>query len=68
MFTNLTKLEVFDVANNSFSGSIPSQISKSKMLVLLTLSGNYFTGSIPTEVGSLPNLLLLDFPRITFLE
>ena len=42
-----------DVANNQFSGALPSEVGLMENLDRLSLSGNFLSGPIPTEVGAL---------------
>eukprot|EP00955_Chlamydomonas_euryale_P007292 77274-Chlamydomonas_euryale.AAC.5 len=46
-------LQVFNAANNSFSGSIPYLIRGSSMLYWLDLSNNQLDGKIPGSIGDL---------------
>ena len=54
---NLSKLKVLNyLSNNSFSGSVPNDISVLRDLEILDLSSNSFEGIIPLELGFLNNL------------
>ncbi|XAR66795.1 Non-specific serine/threonine protein kinase [Bertholletia excelsa] len=54
--SQLPQLEEFYMGLNQLSGNIPTYLSNSSGLKILSLDGNQFTGSIPTSLG---NLLLL---------
>ncbi|KAL7155498.1 hypothetical protein ABFS83_03G078500 [Erythranthe nasuta] len=61
MVVRLAELEVFDVYNNNFTGSLPAEFVKLKKLKFLKLAGNYFSGEIPaiySEFESLTHLAL----------
>ncbi|KAL5987465.1 hypothetical protein ACLOJK_035213 [Asimina triloba] len=47
----------YSLANNLFSGEVPSLICNSKSLVILDLSRNSFSGSIPPCLGELSKYL-----------
>ncbi|KAI8523111.1 hypothetical protein RHMOL_Rhmol13G0048900 [Rhododendron molle] len=55
-FTSFPNLTVFDLSNNSLSGSIPPNIGNLSSLQLLDLSNNYFVESIPPDIGMLSEL------------
>ncbi|XVF23055.1 hypothetical protein REPUB_Repub13aG0004900 [Reevesia pubescens] len=50
---HLSKLEIFDLSLNDFSGQIPSSIGQCSNLQILSLSINQFTGLIPRSIGNL---------------
>ncbi|XP_044511510.1 MDIS1-interacting receptor like kinase 2-like [Mangifera indica] len=52
-------LKYVDLAVNSLSGVIPSQIGNLSKLIYLDLSFNQFSGRIPSEIGLLTNLQIL---------
>ncbi|PPR84159.1 hypothetical protein GOBAR_AA36553 [Gossypium barbadense] len=54
-------VETLDLANNSISGEIPSNLSACSKLAVLDLRGNQLTGEIPTSLGLLSNLKYLSF-------
>ncbi|KAJ7259191.1 hypothetical protein O6H91_16G090100 [Diphasiastrum complanatum] len=56
---NVSSLQLLDISNNAFYGSIPDSISRLVLLSQLDLSRNSFTGSIPTSIGQLSSLQLL---------
>ena len=58
LFSNWTELGFFSIANNSFTGSIPREVSRWESLQYLLLSGNCFNSSIPAELAS--SLRVLD--------
>ncbi|XP_048329897.2 probable LRR receptor-like serine/threonine-protein kinase At1g74360 [Ziziphus jujuba] len=64
---NLPNIFWFDLSFNSFSGSLPVEISKMPSLEFLILAYNQFSGTIPPEYGNLPNLQALDlsFNKLT---
>ncbi|KAL4197774.1 hypothetical protein AMTRI_Chr04g252780 [Amborella trichopoda] len=53
---NLSFLQVLNLRNNSFHGSIPPQIGHLYRLQALVISRNQLEGSIPKEMGLLPNI------------
>ncbi|XP_020522687.1 putative receptor-like protein kinase At3g47110 isoform X2 [Amborella trichopoda] len=53
---NLSFLQVLNLLNNSFHGSIPPQIGHLYRLQALVISRNQLEGSIPKEMGLLPNI------------
>ncbi|KAF8022338.1 hypothetical protein BT93_F0001 [Corymbia citriodora subsp. variegata] len=55
-----SKLKVFDVSHNNFSGELPDQFGDFKELELLDMSFNLISGSIPTNLGELLSLRKLD--------
>ncbi|XP_044467997.1 MDIS1-interacting receptor like kinase 2-like isoform X2 [Mangifera indica] len=59
-FSCFPNLESLNLANNDFSGSIPSQIGALLKLKRLSLQYNHFTGVIPPDIGRLSNLVALD--------
>ncbi|KAF5730178.1 Leucine-rich repeat protein kinase family protein [Tripterygium wilfordii] len=77
-------LEVLDLSENSFVGSVPGSISNCRNLVILNLSRNKFTGQIPSQLGSVTSLealflgsnnfsrdlpeSLLNLTKLTFLD
>ncbi|KAF7088896.1 hypothetical protein CFC21_091966 [Triticum aestivum] len=65
LFSNWTELGFFSIANNSFTGSIPREISRWESLQYLLLSGNCFNSSIPTELGSSLRVLDLSNNHLT---
>ncbi|XP_057965304.1 probable inactive leucine-rich repeat receptor kinase XIAO [Malania oleifera] len=60
--TNLTRLQVLDLSDNSFSGSIPS-LSLLSNLQSLSLGSNSFSGSFPSSITKLSSLQELDISR-----
>ncbi|GJY53724.1 receptor protein kinase CLAVATA1-like protein [Tanacetum coccineum] len=54
--TQMTKLEVFDIYNNNFSGKLPLQFVALRNLKTLFLGGNFFSGEIPEEYSGFPTL------------
>ncbi|KAF3438325.1 hypothetical protein FNV43_RR21087 [Rhamnella rubrinervis] len=48
---------------NHFTGSLPTQLGKSKLLEELQLSMNKFLGRIPEEIFGYPNLKLIDLSQ-----
>lgn len=52
-------LQFLDLANNNFSGMIPSDIARISALESILLNGNMLVGSIPKSLGSLQSLLVL---------
>ncbi|XP_030445167.2 receptor-like protein EIX1 [Syzygium oleosum] len=56
-----TRLEILDLGENNFSGSIPTWFGESfSYLSILRLRENRFTGSIPPQLCSLSGLKILD--------
>ncbi|XP_042501411.1 probable LRR receptor-like serine/threonine-protein kinase At1g74360 [Macadamia integrifolia] len=58
-FTNNCSLELLDLSENHFHGSIPKEVSNCKSLYFLNLADNNLTGPTPSEIGTLPNLVTL---------
>ncbi|KAK3195315.1 hypothetical protein Dsin_026625 [Dipteronia sinensis] len=59
------EIELLDLSNNSFSSSIPQNISESmSTLIFLSLLGNKLIGGIPTFIGEM--LLLLQVSGFGF--
>jgi hypothetical protein len=56
----LTRMEVFFIRGNQYSGSIPTELGNWQNLEQLDLSGNTFIGPMPTEFGKFENLFLID--------
>jgi len=52
----LTNLEIFYLAYNSFSGSLPSSIGQLTRLKFLRIKKNRFTGTLPSSIGNLGSL------------
>eukprot|EP01018_Ginkgo_biloba_P040944 Gb_10169 [translate_table: standard] len=52
-------LKYLDLANNKFSGKIPSQIGRISELESIFLNGNMLVGTIPYSLGYLPTLMVL---------
>ncbi|XP_050217141.1 MDIS1-interacting receptor like kinase 2-like isoform X2 [Mercurialis annua] len=59
-FSSFSDLNDLDLSNNSFHGSIPSDIGKLSKLDNLELFLNSFSGLIPQEIGTLRALTYLD--------
>ncbi|KAJ4965520.1 hypothetical protein NE237_017369 [Protea cynaroides] len=57
---NLKNLNILDLSNNRFIGSIPIEIEDMGQLKLLNLSHNKLQGLIPAAMGNLQNLHELD--------
>jgi len=55
-------MEDFSLANNRFTGRIPSSISNLTTLTGLQLSINEFTGVVPRDIGRLQHLQILYMP------
>lgn len=53
----------FDIANNSLTGSIPSEIFSIETLEALGLSQNNLHGSISSEIGKATGLIILELGR-----
>ncbi|CAB9528147.1 leucine Rich Repeat [Seminavis robusta] len=49
----LTRLEIFDISNNKFHGTIPAQLSALTSLHQFIVNGNELSGSIPSSVCAL---------------
>ncbi|XP_050259360.1 probable LRR receptor-like serine/threonine-protein kinase At1g74360 isoform X9 [Quercus robur] len=59
MFSTNCTLQVLDLSENGFTGTVPGNISNCRNLVILNLSSNNFTGKIPAEMGSISSLQAL---------
>jgi hypothetical protein len=60
IFTNLSKLNFLNMAQNNLRGLIPQEIGLLNDLQRLNLSYNQFLGTIPVELGNLQNVQVLD--------
>nr|XP_043632977.1 receptor protein kinase CLAVATA1-like [Erigeron canadensis] len=60
VLAGMTKLEAFDIFNNSFSGKLLVEVAKLKNLKTLSLQGNFFHGEIPEEYSEFAKLQRLD--------
>ena len=58
-FSPFINITVFNLNNNSLSGSIPSAIGNLTKLTLLDLSDNDIEGEVPVEIGQLTELQYL---------
>ncbi|CAL4953944.1 unnamed protein product [Urochloa decumbens] len=56
----LSTFKSLDVSNNSFDGTMPSEIGDLKLLKVLNLSRNAFSGGIPSQISSMVELESLD--------
>ncbi|KAB1220947.1 hypothetical protein CJ030_MR3G025362 [Morella rubra] len=56
----LSRLEYLNLANNHFTGTIPSSLSNLTSLYLLFLSYNAFSGSVTSSFFNLPRLQEID--------
>lgn len=65
LFRNWTDLMVFSIANNTFTGSIPPEISRWEYLEFLILSGNCFNGTIRADLGGSLHMLNLSNNYLT---
>jgi len=52
-------LQFLDLANNNFTGVIPSDIARISALKSIFFNGNLLVGSIPKSLGSLQSLVVL---------
>ena len=52
--------EWFFIANNKFSGSIPSEVGRLTNLEYFSIYGNPFSGTLPSEVGLLTEMREID--------
>ncbi|KAL2317009.1 hypothetical protein Fmac_030885 [Flemingia macrophylla] len=55
-FSSFPKLQVLNVSDNSFNGTIPHQIANLSTLTHLVMNDNAFNGPIPMEIGELRSL------------
>ncbi|KAH7565868.1 hypothetical protein JRO89_XS08G0028300 [Xanthoceras sorbifolium] len=58
-------LSVLDLANNHFSGQLPSELNKISVLEYLDLSGNNFKGKIPDKLSSTLNEFNVSYNDLT---
>lgn len=56
ILTGMTELEVLDIYNNNFTGSLPAEPAVLKKLRVLLLGGNYFSGEIPESFAEIEGL------------
>ncbi|KAM6592148.1 hypothetical protein CsatA_014753 [Cannabis sativa] len=66
VFSNLVKLQSFNLTDNNFVGHLSSNISKLSKLKHLHLQFNFLKGSIPSGIGLLHNLEVLELYRNFF--
>lgn len=66
VFANLTMLVKLSMANNNFSGSLPSNLGSMKSLKFMDISNNRFSGPIPEDIGNLRSLQNLSLARNNF--
>lgn len=52
-----------EIAGNTFSGAVPSELGKLTSLLVIDAEENAFTGTIPTELGMLSHLSVFNFHR-----
>lgn len=65
-FTNPDSyLQVLDLSNNGFTGSIPTEIFALPRLLAVAISENCFTGSIPTTICDANKLQVLDMDGLS---
>ncbi|KAH7846676.1 hypothetical protein Vadar_016871 [Vaccinium darrowii] len=55
-FRSIQNIFYLELDNNSFGGSIPSELGLCKILTVLNLAGNQLTGLLPVELGNLGSL------------
>uniref|UniRef100_A0A803PWI5 non-specific serine/threonine protein kinase n=1 Tax=Cannabis sativa TaxID=3483 RepID=A0A803PWI5_CANSA len=55
----MTELQVLDIYNNNFTGTLPTEIIGLKKLTHLGLGGNYFSGNIPENYSEIQSLKYL---------
>lgn len=55
----MTELEVLDVYNNNFSGTLPPQVAGLSKLRHLSFGGNFFSGDLPEVFSEVENLEFL---------
>jgi Leucine-rich repeat (LRR) protein len=51
-------LNILDLHNNGFNGSIPTELAQASNLIQLDLSGNQFIGDFPTQFLNARTLVL----------
>ncbi|XP_072989453.1 uncharacterized protein [Typha latifolia] len=56
----LSKLVVFDVSQNSFTGHFPTGLGESPELTTLNASGNNFLGPLPEDIANATSLEIVD--------
>ncbi|GJP53284.1 hypothetical protein CLOM_g12455 [Closterium sp. NIES-68] len=57
--SNLPQLKDLNLAQNSFNGSLPSELGNFTSLTSLFLTYNHFSGSIPSSMGNMASLKTL---------
>ncbi|KAG0449693.1 hypothetical protein HPP92_027125 [Vanilla planifolia] len=60
VLSSYNQLQILDLSNNSFSGTLSSEISSLPRLKMLILSKNSLSGDLPSEIGKLGGLEVLD--------
>eukprot|EP01102_Stenamoeba_stenopodia_P014111 TRINITY_DN4657_c0_g1_i1.p1 TRINITY_DN4657_c0_g1~~TRINITY_DN4657_c0_g1_i1.p1 ORF type:complete len:927 (-),score=127.44 TRINITY_DN4657_c0_g1_i1:29-2809(-) len=53
-------LEILDLSENNYNGTIPREIGTFTKLTYLDLGNNFFSGEVPNEISLLSKLQLLD--------
>ncbi|XP_039144095.1 receptor-like protein EIX2 [Dioscorea cayenensis subsp. rotundata] len=64
--SNLSSLQVVDLADNNLEGHIPLSFGDFKGLLVLDLSHNHLTGDIPEDISAMRNLISLDLSNNGF--
>ena len=60
-FSQLQRLKILDLGNNSFTGDVPEKVFSCKSLTAIRFAGNKLTGQIPPQVKELESLTFLAF-------
>ncbi|TYG94439.1 hypothetical protein ES288_A11G188800v1 [Gossypium darwinii] len=64
--SNLSSIRHVNLENNSFRGTLPTELFGATRLKSLVVSGNSLYGSLPSQVGNVKNLQTFDVSRNLF--
>ena len=63
MLFTITITAILEIAGNSFSGAVPSEVGKLTSLLEIDAEENSFTGTLPLELEMLSKLSVFNFHR-----